>query len=76
MSIGQEIHAGNIEAMRKEFLGEIAAAAPSDERTTYAQWDAAIQAHLSALRPWLKDDDLQLWPRPEFCVLPGSSPAV
>lgn len=73
MSIGHEIHTSNVDAMRREFLGEIAAAAPRNERTTYAQWDGAIRAYLETLRPWLTDEDLMLHGRPEFCVLPESS---
>ena len=73
MAIENTIHTSNIEAVRRAFLDEIAKAAPRDDRTTYAQWDAAVKAYLDALRPWLKDEDLQLWPRPEYCALPGSS---
>jgi hypothetical protein len=73
MPTDQEIHSSNIDAMRREFLRDVASAAPRDENTTYAEWDAAIHTYLTALRPWLKDDDLLLHGRSEFCVLPGSS---
>ena len=73
MSIGYELHASNIDAMRRDFLADVAAAAPRDERTTYAQWDAAIHAYLDTLKAWVRDDDFSLPTRGEFCVLPGSS---
>lgn len=62
-----------LEALREQFLEEVAAAAPRTPETTFASWDADVQAFLATLRPWLKDEDLMLPPRPEFCRTEGSS---
>ena len=72
MSISSTLHPTNVEAMRQQFLEEVAEAAPRQPDTTFAGWDADVQAFLATLRPWLNSEDLMLPTRGEFCHTNGS----